>query len=231
MPTDGENTNHPQKDGGSSDNDQEAARLNDLDDGGASEVPEEPELNPIVEQVSEENSPERTDKLQEDQVSDTYPDDNPNLAEEQIEDNWYEEEPVAEEYVELPAVPTQDWVELDDHQARYVGDWVFSRAVNTFTGSGYHHSNHDGKNKKAFFSLANRIEVSGYYHIYGFWTAHSNRASNTRFTIKSLDSSAGVLKKLTKHHEVNQKTSKREDNYLGTYYFTANQGLTAAELQ
>ncbi|HEY0828273.1 MAG TPA: hypothetical protein VGE40_09275, partial [Bacilli bacterium] len=57
------------------------------------------------------------------------------------------------------------------------------------------------------------IKTPGKYHVYGYWTTHSNRATNAPYTIYSNGTSQTV--------RVNQEQNGGIWNYLGTFYFNA----------
>jgi hypothetical protein len=72
---------------------------------------------------------------------------------------------------------------IDDVDAAFVGDWTHSSANGNFVGAGYRHDNNDGKGQKSV-KYVPKLEKAGTYEVYMLYTAHTNRATNVKVTVK-----------------------------------------------
>ncbi len=103
-------------------------------------------------------------------------------------------------------------VVLDDHQARFQGDWLHSSAIGPFVGSGYRHDDDTGQGaKSARFETA---LTPGRYEVRLSYAAHGNRATNVPVSIRHAEGTA--------QRTVNQRQTAPIDDLfvsLGTFEF------------
>ncbi len=102
---------------------------------------------------------------------------------------------------------------VDDHEAKTTGAWSFSASTGSYVGNGYLHDGNEEKGKRSV-RFAPRIEKSGTYELFIYYSANANRASNVPVVINSKDGEKTVT--------VNQKKPVREKGLsLGIYSFEA----------
>ena len=123
------------------------------------------------------------------------------------------------------ATPTETWLRVDEEDANLKGDWTSSQVVKNFYGRGYHYATSNDPKQRAVFSLRDKIEVSGYYHVFAYWTPHANRATNAVAIIRSIDPRQEQNPKQNQSLRISQVSSDSEGNYIGTVFFARNQGL------
>jgi RHS repeat-associated protein len=122
-----------------------------------------------------------------------------------------------------PEGPPPGSVVLDNTDTGFstIGTWLSSSSTPGFEGSDYQvHAAGSGANSATW---ALPVPAAGDYEVYARWTAHSNRASNAKYTVQH----AGGADTVT----VSQQVDGGQWNLLGTYAFdsgTAQVALTDA---
>ena len=112
--------------------------------------------------------------------------------------------------IDLESLPG---IVVDDTEAVYVGSWTESSFVRPYVGSGYHHDETQGQGSKTATFEPKDIKP-GRYEVRMSYTAHDNRATNTKVTVFSANESKTV--------HVNQRRTPPEDSAwisLGNYPF------------
>jgi parallel beta-helix repeat protein len=100
---------------------------------------------------------------------------------------------------------------VDNRHATFVGDWPSS------TGSadkyGYDVQYHAAGGGDNTATWTHHVPEAGNYNVYAWWTVHSNRATNAKYTIYYNGGSEDI--------EVNQEINGGKWNLLGTFPFAA----------
>ena len=104
---------------------------------------------------------------------------------------------------------------VDDRQAELKGEWKRSQVVVPFVADGYLHDNNEAKGEKSA-SYSAKLPASGEYEVRMYFSATTNRASNTPVTLETATGSVQL--------KVNQRQTQKENqpyHILGTFAFAA----------
>jgi len=97
-----------------------------------------------------------------------------------------------------------------DANVQTIGTWTNSTSTAGYYGSNYQH--HFASDGSSTFTWLADIVASGDYYVYARWTAHSNRASNARYTVNHNGGATMVMQ--------NQRSNGGVWNLLGTFNFS-----------
>jgi hypothetical protein len=115
-------------------------------------------------------------------------------------------------YVEPPATaPPEISVIVDNPEATVVGDWTCTDTDSAAYNS--HHCYIVGGDEDDTVTWTPNLPETRSYNVYAWWKAHSNRATNAKYTI-NYDGGSEVV-------EVSQEINGSTWNLLGTYSFAA----------
>jgi hypothetical protein len=108
-------------------------------------------------------------------------------------------------------------IDNTDARASYVGSWAVSSNTSGGGpyGANYRHDNGTGKGTKQAICAPNLPEA-GYWWVYEYHSASTNRAKNVPVTVRAADGEHQL--------SVNQQVSGGTFNVLGRYYFAAGAG-------
>jgi hypothetical protein len=116
---------------------------------------------------------------------------------------------VGEGYITLCVLAPGEVV-VDNAEATYAGIWPLFSNPDLYQGDGQYHSAGSGANTATWTP---DIPEAGYYRVYAWWNAWSNRATDAPYTI-NYDGGSETI-------DVNQEVNGGQWNLLGTYPFVA----------
>ncbi len=108
---------------------------------------------------------------------------------------------------------------LDDGDAKFSGNWVYETAsnINDRYGDGFRYAS-GSATATASATYTHTVQSAGKYSIYAMWGVHTNRATNTPFTIK--------IGEKTQTIRMNQEKDGGRWNLLGSYDVAEGETIT-----
>jgi hypothetical protein len=108
---------------------------------------------------------------------------------------------------------------MDDDVMERFGDWLPSRSIGGYVGTGYWHDANEAKGQKTV-QFPTKVKSTGMYEVRLSYTANSNRATNVPVTIRHADGESKV--------KVNQRLKPPLENgfvSVGKYKFRAGEDV------